>query len=92
VRRLISPSAGGPLEIVAVDLPAGAEVVFPASIYALFHQVVWVLAGKLNLTEGESEYLLDVGDCLEFGSPAQCRFRNASDEPCRYLVVAGRRD
>ncbi len=91
VRRLISPSAGGPIELVAVDLPAAAEVVFPASIYAVFHQIVWVLSGQLILVEGETEHLLQKGDCLELGSPAQCMFRNQTDEPCRYLVAAGRR-
>ncbi|MHA1600781.1 MAG: cupin domain-containing protein, partial [Alphaproteobacteria bacterium] len=92
VRTLISPSPGGPIEIVAVVLPAGAEVTFPASIYAVFRQIVWVLAGKLTLVEGETVHLLDVGDCLELGPPAQCKFRNETDEPCRYFVAAGRRD
>ncbi len=92
VRSLISPRAGGPIEMVAVDLPAGAEIMFPASIYAVFHQIVWVLVGQLTLVEGETEHLLDVGDCLELGPPAQCTFRNETDEPCRYLVAAGRRD
>ncbi len=92
VRTLISPSAGGPIEIVAVDLPAGAEVVFPASIYAVFHQLVLVLAGKLNLSEGERKHLLEVGDCLELGPPSQCIFLNNTKEPCRYLVTASRRN
>ena len=92
MRTLISPTAGGPIEIVAVDLPAGAEAVFPATIYAVFHQSIWVLTGQLTLVEGEIKHLLHVGDCLELGTPAQCMYRNESDEPCRYLVVAGRRD
>ncbi len=92
IRTLISPNAGGPIEIVAVDLPVGTEVVFPASIYAVFHQSIWVLAGQLTLIEGETKHLLHVGDCLELGTPAQCTYRNEADKPCRYLVVAGRRD
>ncbi len=92
VRTLISPSAGGPIEIVTVDLPPGAEVSFPASIYTVFNQTVWVLAGQLTLTEGEIEYALEAGDCLEFGPPAECVFRNQTDQPCRYLVAANRRD
>ena len=91
VRTLISPSAGGPIEIVAVDLPAGAEIIFPASIYAVFHQIVLVLAGRLTLEEGESKHLLEVGDCLELGPPSQCIFQNKAEEPCRYLVAASRR-
>ena len=92
VRTLISPSAGGPIEIVAVDLPSGAEVMFPASIYAVFHQIVLVQAGQLTLMEGESQHLLDVGDCLELGPPSQCVFQNKTDESCRYLVAASRRE
>lgn len=92
VRTLISPAAGGPIEIVSVDLPAGAEVVFPATLYAAFHQVVWVLAGRLTLLEGETEHDLGSGDCLELGPPAQCTFRNQTDGACRYLVAANQRD
>jgi transcriptional regulator with XRE-family HTH domain len=92
VRTLISPNAGGPIEMVAVDLPAGAEVIFPASIYAVFHQIVLVLAGQLTLMEGESKHLLDVGDCLELGPPSQCMFSNKTKKFCRYLVASSRRE
>lgn len=91
VRTLVSPRAGGPIEMVAVDLPANAEMTYPAAMYAVFHQVVWVLAGELVLVEGESAHRLGPGDCLELGSPADCHFRNETDTPCRYLVAAGRR-
>jgi len=92
IRTLISPNAGGPIEIVVVDLPAGAEVTFPESIYAVFYQIVWVLAGQLTLAEGESNHLLDVGDCLELGPPSKCMFQNKTENPCRYLVAASRRE
>ncbi len=91
VRTLISPSAGGPIEIVTIDLPPAAEVRFPASIYAVFHQIVWVQCGQLTLVEGENQHLLDVGDCLELGAPSKCVFKNKTEELCRYLVAASRR-
>ncbi len=91
VRTLVSPNAGGPIELVAVDLPAGAEVVFPASIYAIFNQIVLVSAGQLTLVEGESTHVLEVGDCLELGPPSRCTFQNKTPTPCRYLVAASRR-
>lgn len=91
-RRLISPRAGGPLEIVSVDLPSGADVTFPASIYAVFQQVIWVLDGQLSVTENRTEHLLNMGDCLELGPPSEVTFRNDSTTSCRYVVVAGRRD
>ena len=45
--------------MVAVDLPAGAEVTFPASLYAVFHQTIWVTAGQLTLVEGDATHVLD---------------------------------
>ncbi len=90
-RTLISPNAGGPIEIVTVDLPAGSNVVFPASIYAIFQQTIWVLFGQLTVLEGDIKNTLKTGDCLELGPPAQVTFHNTSKKPCRYLVAATRR-
>ncbi len=92
VRTLISPVAGGPIELVTVDLPAGAELAFPASIYAVFQQLVLVLDGRLTLHEGEGRHVLDAGDCIELGPPSHCTFKNESDDPCRYLAAASRRE
>ncbi len=92
VRTLISPSAGGPIEIVSVDLPAESEIAFPASIYAVFHQIVLVVEGQLILAEGDTNHVLNGGDCLELGPPSQCVFQNKTKKPCRYLVAASRRE
>jgi transcriptional regulator with XRE-family HTH domain len=91
VRRAVSPAAGGPLELVEVTLPAGAEVAYAADTYAFLHQQLWVLDGRLAFREGDVEHDLGPGDCLELGPPADCAFRNATDEPCRYLVALARR-
>jgi transcriptional regulator with XRE-family HTH domain len=91
VRRAVSPVAGGPLELVEVELPAGAEVAFPAAAYALTHHQIWVLAGRLTFREGEVEHDLGTGDCLQLGPPQACAFINRTGEPCRYLVVLARR-
>jgi len=91
-RRLISPSAGGPTEIVQIILPAGAEVTFPASIYAVFQQTIWVLDGQLMVTDGAVENELQTGDCLELGPPSNVTFRNTTEIACRYIVAASRRD
>jgi transcriptional regulator with XRE-family HTH domain len=90
-RRALSPAAGGPLELVEVDLPAGAEVGYPADAYAFIHQQIWVLEGRLSFREGDTEHELDAGDCLELGPPAPCSFVNRTDEACRYLVALTRR-
>jgi transcriptional regulator with XRE-family HTH domain len=91
VRRAVSPTAGGPLELVEVELPAGAEVAFPAEAYLLTHHQIWVLAGRLTFREGSVEHELGAGDCLQLGPPQACAFLNRTGEPCRYLVALARR-
>lgn len=83
-------SRGGPLELVEVELPAGAEVAYPAETYAFIHQQIWVLEGTLRFREGDTVHELQPGDCLRLGPPAPCAFINATDRPCRYLVAVAR--
>lgn len=90
-RRAVSPIPGGPLELVEVELPAGAEVAFPAEAYALTHHQIWSVDGCLTFREGEVEHDLGPGDCLQLGPPQACAFINRTSEPCRYLVVLARR-
>ena len=86
-RRQVYLSARLPLELVEVDLPAGASVAIPASSYALIRQVLWVIEGRIAIIEGPSRTDLCPGDRLEFGPPADCSFSNESDQPARYLVA-----
>lgn len=88
-RRQVAPGAGSdlPFEVIDVELPAGAEVAYPASAYAFIKQAVWVLRGELVLVDGDVEHRLAEGDSLEFGPPADRAFRNESAQSCRYAVV-----
>src|SRR5262249_56422045 len=52
LRRQVSPLSEMPLQLVEVDLPPGAEVVFPASAYAFIRQLIWVLAGRVGVRGG----------------------------------------
>jgi transcriptional regulator with XRE-family HTH domain len=90
-RRALSPAPGGPLELIEVELPPGAEVAFPADTYAFIHQQIWVLEGLLAFREGDTEHALQRGDCLQLGPPAACVFANRTDAACRYLVALARR-
>ena len=90
-RRAVSPAAGGPLELVEVTLPAGAEVAYPADTYVFIHQQLWVLDGTLRFVEGTIVHELATGDCLQLGAPADCVFVNPGRRPCRYLVALTRR-
>nr|WP_042179534.1 XRE family transcriptional regulator [Kibdelosporangium sp. MJ126-NF4]CEL13874.1 Helix-turn-helix motif [Kibdelosporangium sp. MJ126-NF4]CTQ88242.1 Helix-turn-helix motif [Kibdelosporangium sp. MJ126-NF4] len=90
-RRAVSPAAGGPLELVEVELPAGAVVSFPPESYVNVHHQIWVLSGHLRFREGGTDHELDAGDCLRLGPPSPCSFINPTTETCRYLVVIGNR-
>lgn len=89
VRRQISPAPGSDLalDLVHVELPAGASITFPASAYVFIRQIVWVLEGRLTFIEGGIAHELDTGDCLELGPPTDCAFRNTSKAPCAYAVA-----
>lgn len=85
-RRQIYLRPDHPIEYVEVELPAGAEVRFPAHTYVHIRQILHVTDGDLVIVEGESETHLSAGDCLGFGAPSDVIFANRSDRPCRYLV------
>jgi transcriptional regulator with XRE-family HTH domain len=93
-RRAVSPPGAEP-ELVAVDLPPGARVPYPAASFAFLRgQVVHVLAGRLVVEEGAGEAALAAGDSLAFDldQPKGHAFRNPSaSRPCRYLVALSRR-
>ncbi|TNC26514.1 helix-turn-helix domain-containing protein [Amycolatopsis alkalitolerans] len=90
-RRPISPPAGGPLELVQIELPPGARVPVSADTYTFIHQQIWVLDGRLTFHEGEFVHDLGSGDCLQLGPPAPCTYVNATREPCRYVVAIAKR-
>jgi transcriptional regulator with XRE-family HTH domain len=90
VRRHISPASDLPLELVRVELPAGASVTFPASSYAFLRQLVWVMKGRLDFVEGSVVHQMSPGDCLELGPPTDCTFKTRGREPCIYLVAVVR--
>ena len=87
VRRQVSPRSDVPVELVRVELPAGAEVSFPASSYTFIRQMMWVLKGRLTFIEGDTIHEMEPGDCLLLGPPVDCTFKTRGRESCIYLVV-----
>ena len=87
IRRHLSPQTDMPLEMVQVELPAGARVSLPASSYAFIRQQIWLMEGRLDFTEGEVVHQLEPGDCLALGTPADCIFHAPGPGPARYLTV-----
>jgi len=90
-RRTVSPASGRPLELVEIELPAGARVAYAADAYPDVHQQIWVLDGHLRLHEGDAVHELDTGDCLQLGRPVSRAYVNPTDGPCRYLIALTRR-
>jgi len=76
IRRQIAPAPGSdiPLDVVQVELPAGASVNFPARNYVSMRQLIWVSGGCLSFIEGEVVHKLREGDCLELGLPPTAPF------------------
>ncbi len=90
LRRQVFERADHPVELVRVELPAGAHVGFPAASYRRIRQLVWVLEGELTVEEAGVRSRLAAGDCLAFGPPADAAFINETGRTCCYLVVVAR--
>lgn len=93
VRRQVAPAAGTdmPFEIVHIELPAAAEVSYPAAAYGYIDQVIMVLEGELRFVDGEAIHHLGAGDSIQLGAPVARRFHNDSGALCRYINVISRR-
>ncbi|MES0050243.1 MULTISPECIES: XRE family transcriptional regulator [unclassified Mesorhizobium] len=87
VRRHLSPVSDTPLELIRVQLPAGASVSFPAASYAFIKQQMWLISGRLEFTEGDVVHRLEPGDCLALGAPSDCTFHAVGQLPADYLVA-----
>jgi transcriptional regulator with XRE-family HTH domain len=90
VRRQVFQRSDHPLELVRVEMPAGARVGMPASSYARIRQLVWVLEGQLVIEEGGLRHVLAAGDCLGFGQPTDTTFANETEAACVYVVAVAR--
>jgi transcriptional regulator with XRE-family HTH domain len=90
LRRQIFERSDHPIELVRVQLPAGAQVGMPAASYNHIRQVVWVQDGTLVIDQAGTRYALGAGDCLGFGPPTDTTFINPSDEACTYVVIVAR--
>jgi transcriptional regulator with XRE-family HTH domain len=91
VRRHVSPASDSPLELIRVEMPAGQTVHLPAASYTFIRQMIWLIEGRLDFTEGTVLHDMRPGDCLELGPPANCTFHAPGPGPAVYLVAVMRR-
>lgn len=87
VRRHLSPDTDMPLELVRVELPAGARVTLPASSYAFIRQQIWLIDGRLDFSEGDTMHAMQPGDCVALGPPSDCTFFAPGPNKATYLVA-----
>jgi transcriptional regulator with XRE-family HTH domain len=89
VRRNVSPPGmPQPMQIVEVQFPPGARVAFEnGASDTRVHQQVWLLAGAMVISVGETRYALREGDCLAMQLDRPTMFHNPTRKPARYAVV-----
>ncbi|WP_353645506.1 XRE family transcriptional regulator [Mesorhizobium sp. WSM2239] len=87
IRRHLSPASDMPLELIRVEMPAGAKVSLPAESYAFIRQQIWLMEGRLEFTEGDVVHLMEQGDCLALGPPSDCTFHAPGPAAATYLVA-----
>ncbi|WVT73416.1 helix-turn-helix domain-containing protein [Sinorhizobium chiapasense] len=89
LRRSVSPDGlGSPVDIVEVEFPPGARVVFerqPSDRGITQH--LWLFSGRLELTTESGSHSLEPGDCLFMALGAGHIFHNPHDEPAHYAVI-----
>ena len=86
VRRQVLADPDIPAELVEIAMPPGERAEFPLESYIGRRHVVWVLSGRLTITESGADWQLEAGDRLVFGEPGPVAYANNGDGPTRYLV------
>jgi transcriptional regulator with XRE-family HTH domain len=91
-RNLSPPNHPSPLQLVAVDLPPGASVMYDGAARAAeIHQQVLVLEGVLEATSGDERFRLEAGDCLALRLDRHNGYRNPGRKTARYIVAIATR-
>lgn len=87
-RNLSPPGVAAPLQLVEVELPAGARIAYESGVRAVpMHQQLWVLDGSIEVTLGDARQRLDARDCLAMQRAGPTAYRNAGRKTARYLVA-----
>ena len=89
VRRNVSPpNYPSPIQIVEVELPAGAKVAYESGTREEpIHQQIWIHSGSLEITVGRITHRLEKDDCLAMQLNEPTTFRNRTRKAARYVVV-----
>jgi transcriptional regulator with XRE-family HTH domain len=91
LRTTVSAVGASSIDLVKCELPPGQSIAYPASAFVFIDQQILILKGALHFTEGPEIHDLRSGDCLQLGSPTDCKFENRQRTLCAYLVIVARR-
>lgn len=88
LRRKLSPDSGSPLQLVAVEFPAGQRVAYETGARVQqVEQQIWVLAGTIEVSLDHAIWRLEAGDCLAMRLDGAVVFHNPGTSSARYLVA-----
>ena len=91
-RNLSPPNHPSPLQLVAVELPPGARVMYDSVARATeIHQQVLVLDGVVEATSGDEVVRLEAGDCLALRLDRNNGYHNPGRKAARYIVAIATR-
>jgi len=85
-RLLCGTSTREKLELWSWRLAPAAEYTSKAHPHGT-RELIWVMAGTLNLGLGGSETSASVGDCIIFEADRQHTYRNAGRRPCEFAMI-----
>jgi transcriptional regulator with XRE-family HTH domain len=87
-RNLSPPNHPSPLQLVAVELPPGARVMYDSAPRATeVHQHVLVLEGVVEARTGDEVHRLEPGDCLAMTLHQHNGYHNPGRKTARYIVA-----
>jgi len=88
-RRNLTPTGlDTPLQLVEVRFPPGARVAFDNhGRDARLQQQIWIIAGKMEITHGQTQFRLAAGDCVAMQLDRPISFHNPGPKSARYVVA-----
>jgi len=89
LRRNLSPTQhASPLQLVSVELPPGAAVLYDSAPRTTeIHQQVLVLEGVVEARTGDEVHRLEPGDCLAMTLHQHNGYHNPGRKTARYIVA-----
>jgi DNA-binding XRE family transcriptional regulator len=86
-RTTVSPPAHGLTgEVIACSLPPGAHLAYDAPSRPGIEHHLLMLAGTLDITQGDLRAVLHEGDCLRWKSAGPSAFVTPPETGARYLI------